>query len=105
MVETRLAIDTPGVALKTHQYNKKPTLSKVFIYNDDYTPMEFVVDALESVFHISEEYATKVMMQAHYEGKALLGTYPTDIAETKVHHVVMEAHKYGHPLLCMVVRD
>ncbi len=103
MIEAGLAIEKPDVALNVSQYQQTPRLSKVIVYNDDFTPMEFVVDVLGNVFRLDEEYATNVMMRAHYEGKAVLGSYPTDIAETRVHKLNIEAQKSGYPLLCEVV--
>jgi len=81
---------------------KKPPMYKVLMLNDDYTPMEFVVYALESFFSMSREQATKVMLQVHTEGKAVCGVYTKDIAETKAAQVNRSAKDNEHPLLCEI---
>lgn len=72
----------------------------VVMLNDDYTPMEFVVDILTGVFNLNEKEAMKVMLQVHYKGKAMCGRFPTDIAETKAEQVINVARVNGYPLLC-----
>lgn len=81
---------------------KKPPMYKVVMLNDDYTPMEFVVYALESFFAMGREQATKVMLQVHTEGKAVCGVYTRDIAETKAAQVNQCAKDNEHPLLCEI---
>ncbi|MGS2716657.1 ATP-dependent Clp protease adapter ClpS [Eionea flava] len=81
---------------------KKPPMYKVLMLNDDYTPMEFVVYALESFFSMGREQATKVMLQVHTEGKAVCGVYTKDIAETKAAQVNQCAKDNEHPLLCEI---
>lgn len=81
---------------------KKPPMYKVIMLNDDYTPMEFVVYALESFFGMGTEQATKVMLQVHTEGKAICGVYTKDIAETKAAQVNQCAADNEHPLLCEI---
>ncbi|MFT7389234.1 MAG: ATP-dependent Clp protease adaptor protein ClpS [Candidatus Endobugula sp.] len=81
---------------------KKPPMYRVLMLNDDYTPMEFVVYALESFFSMSREQATKVMLQVHTEGKAVCGVYTKDIAETKAAQVNRSAKDNEHPLLCEI---
>ena len=78
---------------------KRPSLYKVVILNDDYTPMEFVVEILESFFSMNREKATQVMLAIHTQGKAAAGIYPRDIAETKSHLVNLYAKENEHPLL------
>ncbi|MCF6764315.1 ATP-dependent Clp protease adapter ClpS [Thiotrichales bacterium 19S3-7] len=103
MVVEEMIRDCPTVALEViRQSDAKLTpMYSVVMLNDDYTPMEFVVSLLETVFHLNGKQATKVMLQAHYDGKALCGIYPRDIAETKVTQAVDVARKCGHPLLCV----
>jgi ATP-dependent Clp protease adaptor protein ClpS len=81
---------------------KKPPMYKVLMLNDDYTPMEFVVYALESFFGMGREQATKVMLQVHTESKAVCGVYTKDIAETKAAQVNQSAKDNEHPLLCEI---
>ena len=81
---------------------KRPPLFKVVLLNDDYTPMEFVVEILESFFSMNREKATQVMLMVHTQGKGVCGIYPRDIAETKATQVNTHARHSGHPLLCEV---
>lgn len=81
---------------------KKPSLYKVIILNDDYTPMEFVVEVLENFFSMSREKAIKIMLQIHTLGKAVCGIYTRDVAETKANHVNQHAEENEHPLLCEI---
>lgn len=83
---------------RTRQETKKPELFKVFLLNDDYTTMDFVVDILESVFHKQPAEAFRIMMQVHTQGKGLCGVYPHEVAETKVETVVERAREQGFPL-------
>lgn len=82
-----------------------PRKYKVFLLNDDYTPMEFVVGVLISFFNLSEDVATRVMLQIHTRGKGLCGVYTRDIAETKVALVNEYAKNNDHPLLCSMVAE
>lgn len=77
---------------------KEPPLYKVFLHNDDYTTMEFVVDVLMSVFHKTESEAEIIMMNVHKKGVGLCGVYPFDVAETKVETVKALAESNGFPL-------
>jgi len=79
---------------------KQPPLYRVLLINDDYTPMEFVVDILESVFSMERTQATQVMLAVHTKGKGLCGMYNYEIAETKVAQVMGIADQHQHPLLC-----
>ena len=81
---------------------KRPPLYRVILLNDDYTPMEFVVQVLEQFFSMGREKATQVMLAVHTQGKAVCGIYPQDIAETKASQVNQCARDSGHPLLCEV---
>jgi ATP-dependent Clp protease adaptor protein ClpS len=79
---------------------KPPPLYRVVLLNDDYTPMEFVVDILESVFTMERTQATQVMLEVHTKGKGICGVYNFEIAETKVAQVMGIAQQHQHPLLC-----
>ena len=79
---------------------KKPSLYRVVLINDDYTPMEFVVEVLESIFGMERSSATRVMLEVHTKGKGICGTYTYEIAETKVAQVTTSAQQQQHPLLC-----
>ncbi len=80
---------------------KLPPLFKVLLLNDDYTPMEFVVDCITQFFNKSREQATNIMLQVHTEGVGLCGLYPQDIAETKMQQVLSLAKQAQHPLQCI----
>ena len=81
---------------------KPPPLYKVILLNDDYTPMDFVVVVLQTVFAMSREKATQVMLQIHREGMGVCGTYTREVASTKRDQVLDFARKYQHPLQCTV---
>lgn len=84
---------------------KRPPMYKVVMLNDDYTPMEFVVEALELFFYVNRERATQLMLQVHTRGKAICGVYTRDIAETKAAQVNQFARDHEHPLLCEIEAD
>lgn len=77
-----------------------PPLYRVVLINDDFTPMEFVVDILESVFGMQRTRATQVMLEVHTKGKGICGVFNYEIAETKVAQVMTIANQHQHPLLC-----
>jgi ATP-dependent Clp protease adaptor protein ClpS len=79
---------------------KKPPLYQVILLNDDYTPMEFVVDVLERIFNLNRTVATRVMLEVHTRGKGVCGVFTYEIAETKVAQVTSYARQHQHPLLC-----
>ena len=79
---------------------KKPSLFRVILLNDDFTPMEFVVHVLESFFAMNREKATQVMLAVHMEGKGVCGVYTRDIAETKAALVNQYSKDNEHPLVC-----
>ncbi len=79
---------------------KPPPLYRVVLINDDFTPMEFVVDILESVFGMQRTRATQVMLEVHTKGKGICGVFNYEIAETKVAQVMTIANQHQHPLLC-----
>lgn len=77
---------------------KQPRLWRVLLLNDDYTPMDFVVDVLERYFRKSEQEAELIMLAVHHKGQGVAGVYTRDIAETKVAQVTQHARQEGHPL-------
>ena len=92
--------DQLGVATKTRTKPKKPSMFKVLLLNDDYTPMEFVVMVLKRFFSMDLEQATRVMLHVHQKGVGVCGIFPYEIAETKVNQVMDFAHQNQHPLQC-----
>ncbi len=83
----------------------QPPLYKVVLLNDDYTPMDFVVDVLRVFFHLDAEKATRIMLKIHTEGKGVCGVYSKDVAETKAAQVNKYSRESQHPLLCSVEVD
>jgi ATP-dependent Clp protease adaptor protein ClpS len=79
---------------------KPPPLYRVILINDDYTPMEFVVEVLQSIFGMERPKATRVMLEVHTKGKGICGVFDYEIAETKVAQVMSSAQLQQHPLLC-----
>lgn len=92
--------DLVGIATKTRTRPKKPSMFKVLMLNDDYTPMEFVVMVLKRFFHMDLEQATRVMLHVHQKGVGVCGIFPYEIAETKVNQVMDFARQNQHPLQC-----
>jgi ATP-dependent Clp protease adaptor protein ClpS len=92
--------DQVGVATKTRTKPKKPSMFKVLLLNDDYTPMEFVVMVLKRFFSMDLEQATRVMLHVHQKGVGVCGIFPYEIAETKVNQVMDFARQNQHPLQC-----
>ena len=81
---------------------KPPSLFRVVLLNDDYTPMDFVVVVLQKFFALSREQATVVMLQVHRAGRGICGVYPLDVAATKVDQVSAFAQQHQHPLACVM---
>jgi|TARA_B110000977_G_scaffold54132_1_gene73683 ATP-dependent Clp protease adaptor protein ClpS len=81
---------------------KLPSLYKVIILNDDYTPMEFVVFSIQKVFQKSHDEATRIMLKIHTEGIGVCGMFPLEIAETKMKQVLNLAKEHQHPLQCII---
>ena len=79
---------------------QRPPLYRVLLLNDDYTPMEFVVQVLEQVFGLDRTTSTRVMLEVHTRGKGVCGVFTYEIAETKVAQVTSYAQQHQHPLLC-----
>lgn len=94
-----------GVITRTKTKTKKPSMYKVILLNDDYTPMEFVVHILEHFFRKGHEEATKIMFHVHQRGVGVAGVYPYEIAETKVTQVIDLARNNQHPLQCTLEKD
>ena len=94
-----------GVVVRTKPATKKPSMYKVLMLNDDYTPMEFVVHVLESYFRKSREEATQVMLHVHRRGIGVCGVYTYEVAETKVTEVVEFARRHEHPLQLTLEKD
>lgn len=93
--------DDGGLAVETSKPKlKRPPLYKVLLLNDDYTPMEFVVEVLESFFKMDREKATQIMLNVHTRGVGVCGVYTKDVAETKVAQVNEFSRSHQHPLLC-----
>jgi ATP-dependent Clp protease adaptor protein ClpS len=94
-----------GVVVKTKPKTKKPSLYKVLMLNDDYTPMDFVVHVLEQFFGKSREDATRIMLHVHQRGVGICGVFTYEVAETKVAQVVDYARQHQHPLQCTLERE
>ncbi len=90
---------------ETRIQTKKPSLYRVLLLNDDYTPMEFVVFVLERFFNRSREQATRIMLHVHQKGVGLCGVYTYEVAETKVAQVLDLARRHEHPLQCVMEKD
>ena len=84
------------------QKTKLPSIYKVIILNDDYTPMEFVVYTIQNVFKKSHDEATRIMLKIHTEGQGGCGMFPLEIAETKMKQVLNLAKEHQHPLQCII---
>ncbi len=94
-----------GVATKTKPKTAKPSLYKVLLLNDDYTPMEFVVLTLQRFFRMDIEAATRVMLHVHQRGVGVCGIFTYEVAETKVSQVIDFAREHNHPLQCTMEKD
>ncbi|MDX9706764.1 MAG: ATP-dependent Clp protease adapter ClpS [Azospira sp.] len=81
---------------------KPPSLYRVLLLNDDFTPMDFVIAVLQRFFGMDREQATRIMLKVHNEGRGLAGVYPRDIAATKVEQVAAFAREHQHPLACVM---
>ena len=93
--------DDDGLAVQEAKPKlKRPPLYKVILLNDDFTPMDFVIEILMDFFSMPEEKATQVMLQIHTQGVGVCGTYPKDVAETKVYIVNDYSRENQHPLMC-----
>ena len=94
-----------SVVTKTRAKTKRPSLYKVLMLNDDYTPMEFVVYVLERFFNMDNGRAVEIMLTVHTKGLAVVGVYPFEVAETKVTQVMDCARANQHPLQCTMEKE
>lgn len=91
-------LTTPETRVRT----RTPPQYRVLLLNDDYTPMEFVVEVLVEVFRRTPQEATRIMLAVHHAGVGVCGVYSHEVAETKVHQVMEMAAEAGHPLQCVM---
>jgi ATP-dependent Clp protease adaptor protein ClpS len=94
-----------GTVTKTRPKTKKPSLYKVLLLNDDYTPMEFVVHVLQKYFHKNQDEATRIMLHVHRRGVGVCGVFTYEVAETKVTQVMDFSRQHGHPLQCTMEKE
>lgn len=94
-----------GVLTKAKPKTQKPSLYKVLLLNDDYTPMEFVVDVLQAFFNKTGEEAYRIMLHVHQKGVGVCGVYTFEVAETKVTQVMDFARENNHPLQCTMEKE
>ena len=94
-----------GVLTKTVAKTKKPPMYKVLMLNDDFTPMEFVIYALERFFHKNRQEATNIMLHIHRKGVGICGVFTYEVAETKINLVLDLARQNEHPLQCTMERS
>ena len=94
-----------GVIVKPKPKTKKPSMYKVLMLNDDYTPMEFVVHTLERFFQKNRQEATRIMLHVHKRGVGICGVYTYEVAETKVTQVMDFARQHQHPLQCTLEKE
>lgn len=87
---------------ETRVKTKRPVMFKVVLLNDDYTPMEFVVEVIMHIFHKTQEEAVGIMLDVHRQGSGICGVYTRDVAETKADQVICLARQNEHPLQCLV---
>jgi ATP-dependent Clp protease adaptor protein ClpS len=97
--------DGTGIVTKTRPKTKKPSLYKVLILNDDYTPMEFVVHILERFFNKTREEAVEIMLHVHRHGVGICGVFTYEVAETKVAQVIEFSRRHQHPLQCTMEKE
>lgn len=94
-----------GIVTKTKPKTKKPSLYKVLLLNDDYTPMEFVVHILQRLFNKDINEATEIMLHVHQNGVGICGVFTFEVAETKVTQVIDLARQHQHPLQCTMEKE
>jgi ATP-dependent Clp protease adaptor protein ClpS len=94
-----------GLVTKTRPKTKKPSLYKVLLLNDDYTPMEFVIHVLEKFFSKGRDEATRIMLHVHQKGVGVCGVFTYEVAETKVAQVMDFARQNQHPLQCRMEKE
>ena len=94
-----------GTIVKARPKTKKPSMYRVLLLNDDYTPMEFVVHVLERFFGKNREAATEIMLHVHHRGVGVCGVYTYEVAETKVAQTIEFARRHQHPLQCTMEKE
>jgi ATP-dependent Clp protease adaptor protein ClpS len=94
-----------GTIVKARPKTKKPSMYRVLLLNDDYTPMEFVVHVLERFFSKSREEATEIMLHVHHRGVGVCGVFTYEVAETKVAQTIEFARRHQHPLQCTMEKE
>ncbi len=94
-----------SILTRTRTRTQKPSLYRVLLLNDDYTPMEFVIHILERFFNKDREAATRIMLHVHHNGVGECGVYTYEVAETKVTQVMDFARKHQHPLQCVMEKN
>jgi ATP-dependent Clp protease adaptor protein ClpS len=94
-----------GLLTRSETKTKKPSMYKVLLLNDDYTPMEFVVHILQRFFRMNVEQATEVMLHVHQRGVGVCGVFTYEVAETKVNQVLSFARQHEHPLQCTLEKE
>jgi ATP-dependent Clp protease adaptor protein ClpS len=94
-----------GTVVRAKPKTKKPSMYRVVMLNDDYTPMEFVVHVLERFFHKTHEEAVQIMLHVHQKGVGVCGVYTYEVAETKVTQVMDLAQQHQHPLQCTLEKE
>ncbi len=94
-----------GILTRPDTRTKKPSMYKVLLLNDDFTPMEFVVHVLQRYFRMTMEQATEVMLHVHQKGVGVCGVFTYEVAETKVNQVMSLAKQHDHPLQCTLEKD
>jgi len=94
-----------GVVVRSKPKTRKPSMYRVVMLNDDYTPMEFVVHVLESFFSKSHEEAMQIMLHVHQKGVGICGVFTYEVAETKVTQVMDLAQQHQHPLQCTLEKE
>ncbi|GMM67227.1 ATP-dependent Clp protease adapter ClpS [Alteromonas sp. MTD1] len=98
--DNTISIDKEKQKDAQRQKPQPPPMYKVLLNNDDYTPMDFVIEVLMQFFNMDAEKANQLMLAVHYQGKAVCGIFTAEIAETKVMQVNQYARKHQHPLMC-----
>ncbi len=99
---TRVSLPPDLVVEKKAARTAPPPMYQVILLNDDYTPMEFVVDVLQRFFSKNQEEATRIMLQVHHEGKGVCGVYTQDVAASRIAQVSRYARSRQHPLQCAI---
>jgi len=94
-----------GTIVKARPKTKKPSMYRVLLLNDDYTPMEFVVHVLERFFGKNREAATEIMLHVHHRGVGVCGVFTYEVAETKVAQTIEFARRHQHPLQCTMEKE